>query len=347
MSYAILHMQKYKIGTVRGIQNHNDRLKISRTNPDIDYEKSKLNKKLDNQPEDKTFYKRIHDRIKELNLPKAVRKDAVVMCSFICTSDKTFFNKLSHDQKDRFFQESYDFLKERYSERNVIAATVHYDEKTPHMHFYFVPATPDGRLSAKSIFTPTKLTQLQTEYHQHMVKAGFDLERGISSDKKHLSVQEFKLATKKAELEQEMQEIESTLSYLKSLKIDLEHRERVLYTLEQIGTPTGFLKDKFRLSKDELDMLKGWAKKGVVLEQELKDLQKLKDEMPKLQKAYQKLQDERFQLQANVRNLSAQLQKEQKKSQVMQAVIKEHGLEPALDKAVKQMKIIKDFGLER
>ena len=38
---------------------------------------------------------------------------------------------------------------------NVINATVHMDEATPHMHLGIVPVTEDGRLSAKDIFTKT------------------------------------------------------------------------------------------------------------------------------------------------------------------------------------------------
>ncbi|NLH96319.1 MAG: hypothetical protein GX477_03140, partial [Clostridiaceae bacterium] len=42
------------------------------------------------------------------------------------------------DQQEKFFQESYKFLKDRYGEKNIVAATVHYDETTPHMHYYMV-----------------------------------------------------------------------------------------------------------------------------------------------------------------------------------------------------------------
>ncbi|NLZ52558.1 MAG: plasmid recombination protein [Thermoanaerobacteraceae bacterium] len=349
MSYAVIHMQKFKIGGVRGIQNHNERLKKSRTNPDIDYDKSKLNKKLDDQPADKTYYNRIRDRIKELELPKAVRKDAVVMCGFVCTSDKKFFEKLSQDQQDKFFQESYNFLKNRYGEKNIIAANVHYDETTPHMHCYIVPVTPDGRLSAKDLFTPTKLKQLQTEYHQHMKNLGFDLERGKSSDREHLSVQEFKLAAKKSELEREIKKINSSLTRLKSLKNDLKEYGNIINTLDQIGASTGFLKGKMKVSKDELNYLKSLAKKSIVQEYELKKLQELTKDMPKLQKAYGRLQEQNFTLQQKNRNLEAQLQNEQNKNQLMRNVIKQHGLEPELERAMKQRVNEKslDLDLER
>ena len=43
------------------------------------------------------------------------------MCGFICTSDKAFFEKLPQDQREKFFQESYKFLKDRYGEKNIVA----------------------------------------------------------------------------------------------------------------------------------------------------------------------------------------------------------------------------------
>ena len=38
-----------------------------------------------------------------------------------------------------FFQDSYNFLEKLVGKENVIYAEVHYDEDTPHMHFYFMP----------------------------------------------------------------------------------------------------------------------------------------------------------------------------------------------------------------
>ena len=40
MSYLVLHMDKFKKEAVRGIQSHNNRERESRSNPDIDYERS-------------------------------------------------------------------------------------------------------------------------------------------------------------------------------------------------------------------------------------------------------------------------------------------------------------------
>jgi len=201
-------MQKLKASGIRGIENHNERLKTSHTNPDIDYERSHLNKDLLAKDE-RTYYMRIKERIEELNLSKAIRKDAVVACGFICTSDRAFFEGLSQIEKDKFFQASHGFLKERYGERNVISSKVHYDETTPHLHTYIVPVTGDGRLSAKSIFTPKELRGLQDDYPKYMRENGFDLQRGNpDSERKHLDVEEFKIKTRREEQARENAELE-------------------------------------------------------------------------------------------------------------------------------------------
>nr|APG79827.1 putative plasmid recombination enzyme [uncultured bacterium] len=218
MSYAVIHMQKLKAGGIRGIENHNERLKTSRTNPDIDYERSHLNKDLLAKDE-RTYYMRIKERIEELNLSKAIRKDAVVACGFICTSDQAYFEGLFQAEKDRFFQASHDFLKERYGERNVISSKVHYDETTPHLHCYIVPVTSDNRLSAKSIFTPKELRGLQDDYHRHMREHGFDLQRGNpDSERKHLDVEEYKIKTRYEKLNKEKEEFECEKNDLKQRK---------------------------------------------------------------------------------------------------------------------------------
>ena len=39
----------------------------------------------------------------------------------------------------KFFDESYSFLENLVGKDNVIYAEIHYDEDTPHLHFYFMP----------------------------------------------------------------------------------------------------------------------------------------------------------------------------------------------------------------
>lgn len=45
----------------------------------------------------------------------------------------------------QFFNDSYNFLEQLVGKENIVYAEVHYDEDTPHMHFYFLPVVNEVR----------------------------------------------------------------------------------------------------------------------------------------------------------------------------------------------------------
>ena len=195
MSYLVLHMDKFKKDAIRGIQSHNRRERESHSNPDIDYSRSTGNYDLCETPSS-SYAEAIQNRIDDLLMVKAVRKDAVHLCGLIVSSDKSFFTRIGKDETRRFFVEAAAYLTEFVGKENVISAMVHMDEKTPHMHFLHVPVTPDGRLSANSIYTRSSLKKLQTDLPSYLQSRGFEIQRGVEqkpgSAKKHLDTREFK-----------------------------------------------------------------------------------------------------------------------------------------------------------
>ena len=195
MSTLVLHMSKFKKDAVRGIQSHNRRERESHSNPDIDYSRSAGNYDLHESTSD-SYAQAIQNRIDDLLMVKAVRKDAVHLCGLIVSSDKSFFTRIGKDETRRFFEEATTYLTDFVGKENVISAMVHMDEKTPHMHFLHVPVTPDGRLSANSIYTRASLKKLQTELPLYLQGRGFEIQRGVEqkpgSAKKHLDTREFK-----------------------------------------------------------------------------------------------------------------------------------------------------------
>ncbi len=193
MSYAIIRIQKFKRGAVKGIELHDQRAKdVSHTNPDIDRSKSSQNYTLTGSHAD--YLREVDERLGKLS-GKAVRKDAVVMCQALITSDAAFFQTLSQEQQRDFFSRSLDFLRRRYGEENILSATIHMDERTPHMHVNFTPIR-DGKLSAFNIFTRQELSKLQTDFSTQ-VGQRFGLQRGESRaiKRKHLDVADYKRAT--------------------------------------------------------------------------------------------------------------------------------------------------------
>ena len=190
VGYAVVHMMKIKSGAVGGIQSHNNREHEPKTNPDVDMNRSEDN--YDLIPCDN--YKRsIKEKLSNLvESSRAVRKDAVVVCNFIVTSDNETMDALGADRQREFFQDSVKWFSDRYGADRVLNATVHMDETTPHLHIGVMPITQDGRLSAKAIFTKTEMKAIQTEFARD-VGEKYGLERGVEgSERTHLSEARFK-----------------------------------------------------------------------------------------------------------------------------------------------------------
>lgn len=190
MGKVILHMMKIKAGAVAGIQSHNNREHEPKTNPDVDVSRSKNNYNL---VACENYRRAIREKISDLvKSKKAVRKDAVVACNFIVTSDQQTMDAMGEERQRAFFEDSVRWFANRYGADRILNATVHMDETTPHLHIGIVPITHDGRLSAKAIFTKTELKAMQTEFARD-VGTNYGLERGIEgSERTHLAETRFK-----------------------------------------------------------------------------------------------------------------------------------------------------------
>lgn len=231
VGYAVVHMMKIKSGAVGGIQSHNNREHEPKTNPDVDMSRSEDNYDLiscDN-------YKRsIKEKMSNLvESSRAVRKDAVVVCNFIVTSDNETMNALGADRQREFFQDSVKWFSDRYGADRVLNATVHMDEATPHLHIGVMPITQDGRLSAKAIFTKTEMKAIQTEFARD-VGEKYGLERGVEgSERTHLSEARFK-EQKALEMANEHGAIAQELQIItEDCKRELSEATRSLETVKQ------------------------------------------------------------------------------------------------------------------
>lgn len=231
VGYAVVHMMKIKSGAVGGIQSHNNREHEPKTNPDVDMSRSEDN--YDLIPCDN--YKRsIKEKLSNLvESSRAVRKDAVVVCNFIVTSDNETMDALGADRQREFFQDSVKWFSDRYGADRVLNATVHMDETTPHLHIGVMPITQDGRLSAKAIFTKTEMKAIQTEFARD-VGEKYGLERGVEgSERTHLSEARFK-EQKALEMANEHGAIAQELQIIaEDCKQELSEATRTLETVKQ------------------------------------------------------------------------------------------------------------------
>ena len=234
MSYGIVRIQKYNNSQVRGIENHLERRNTT-TNPDIDKSKSKMNYDL-TAMKNRTLKSLIKEKLQNVEIKKK-RKDVVTMVEMLFTASPEFFENMSAEEIRQYFQKCYEFAAKKYGAENIIAADVHLDEKTPHMHLELVPISK-GRLCAKDLFNH-KLDQLQEQAHQE-VFSKYGLERGDSHRKaKHISTLNYKILTlekKEIELQQQIAELENARdnSQLYKLQRDLKSTQQMLSKMFQV-----------------------------------------------------------------------------------------------------------------
>ena len=175
--------QKYTRAACGHLAAHYERRKdekgeyVKFGNQDIDPQKTHLNYNLAPRRgvEQIDF---IRQRTTEARTLK--RDDVNVMCSWVVTlPEYRHHNQNLHVSPDKeqverlFFERSYRFLCDRYGEQNVISAYVHKDEKTPHMHFAFVPVTEDKKrggekVSAKEVITKNDLKTFHTDLERYL-----------------------------------------------------------------------------------------------------------------------------------------------------------------------------------
>ena len=220
MSYAIIRNAKYKRENLKGIFRHNERRNKNYSNKNIDKEKSYLNYSLKDIP---FTYEKEFDRIrKEYNLKGQIKTVSNIICEYIITSDKAFFDSIGKDETKRYFETAYKFVCEYkgLGEQYILSAKVHMDEATPHMHLVFIPVvhTTDKKGNAIdkiacSEFWKAKdsYRQLQNAFHFYITANGFNLERGNPSERVHLSVEDYKKITN----------FENTKTVLKDIKLEI------------------------------------------------------------------------------------------------------------------------------
>ena len=184
-------MEKYHKTDIAPVEQENERDEnYLANNPQIECTRTRNNYNVIKRQ--CSYTQHINKRIAELDLPTKVRKDAVLMCSFVVGSDREFFGRLSSSEQQQFFVDCTRFFAERYGEENIISAVVHMDETTPHLHLNLIPIA-DGRLCAKTLFNRKNLQNLQTDFHAFVGKK-WSLQRGKEgSQAEHLDTAAYKL----------------------------------------------------------------------------------------------------------------------------------------------------------
>lgn len=285
MSYCVARMEKMKSDNLVGIGNHNQRRFSNHSNKDIDVSKSHLN--YDILDKVKSYKTDIEGYINANKSSKrAVRKDAVLVCEWIITSDSDFFESMSPADTREYFQTAIDFFAERYGSKNLMYAQVHLDERTPHMHLGIVPFDKDNKLTAKTMFDREALQDIQNELPRYMNERGFKVERGrVGSEAKHLTVQEYKDVQK--EIKKQSEVLDGVKKELESVK-NVTRTKDFLDELDSKSKKT-LLGNDVKISQEDYQELK---EQLLGADKSLLEMDKLKQHNQKLSRSIYDLRDE-------------------------------------------------------
>ena len=263
LNYAIFRSEPiYTLNDLAQIGSHNKREKKAyNSNKDIKIELSKNNIELVPLQEKyvKGFYNKTIDYRKEheerMKKERADRKKTfnqmlnnsknVVADELMFTATNEFFKDMNKEQILAWANTCMEFVYKDlgYNKDQVLHATIHLDEKTPHIHCVVVPLIKklDKRTNTERYTISKKqyvrdkihLSELQDKYHQRLTDKGYDLERGIKgSDSKHIKIKEYKKITSRLKknlnirnirLNNVMNEFEEKMKTTKNIPFDKKH----------------------------------------------------------------------------------------------------------------------------
>lgn len=204
MSYAIIRNTNYKLKNLAGIYRHNERKNTNYSNKDIKRQNSRKNYSI--KKPYTTYEKAFRQIKKQYNLKGQIKNVSNIMCEFIITSDKDFFEQIGEKETKRYFETAYKFVAnyQNLGEQFIISAKVHLDESTPHLHILFIPVVHKQDKSGKEIHKiacsefwkgKNSYKKLQDNFYSYMTKAGFELERGDTKENEHIDIERLKTLT--------------------------------------------------------------------------------------------------------------------------------------------------------
>ncbi len=312
MGYVVLHLDKSP-GNESAMTDHIERKVIA---PNVDPTRTHLNKELIQFPEGVTNRtEAIQHRLENAGLSRSVGKNQVQVIRFILSGSTEDMLRIQGEGKlDDWCQDSMDWIKKEYGEKNVVAATLHLDEDVPHIHVAVVPIVQGERRKKKSnkeqeapkrqykkkdinrprlcaddVMTKEKLIHYQDSYAEAMAKYG--LERGIKgSEARHISTSEhfrnqkvesnnlqIDIALLLQQKEAEQKALEEIKSQKKTEKLKNTAADVGSTIIEGIGSMIGT--SKVKKQQQEIDNLKEEKDSLVQEVKELKqDMQTLRKE---------------------------------------------------------------------
>ena len=148
ISYQVVRVEQFTKGSLGKIGGETERTSKHHRNEDIDSERTPLN--LYFKKSEGGLTAQWKKTMKELNATFCEKKKSVAFEGMIITSDTEFFERLGWEKGEEtpyavmeFFNRCYEFaLREigyKGTDKNILSAVIHLDEKTPHLQLYYIP----------------------------------------------------------------------------------------------------------------------------------------------------------------------------------------------------------------
>jgi hypothetical protein len=219
MGYVVLHLDKSP-GNESAMTDHIERKVI---HPNVDPTRIHLNKELIEFPEGvNNRTEAIQHRLKTAGLTRQIGKNQVQVIRIMLSGSPEDMKRIQEEGKlDEWCRDNINWLKKTFGTKNVVAATLHMDETTPHIHASVVPIVQGERRKKESkkkkqeqeltdkpkrkykkkkpsrvrlccddVMAKAKLIEYQDSYGEAMNKYG--LIRGEKgSDARHITLTEF------------------------------------------------------------------------------------------------------------------------------------------------------------
>ncbi len=327
MNYGIFRSNPIMtLNDLAQIGSHNKREKKAyKSNPDIKLELTKNNIEL--VPLTEKYVKGFKNLTKEYEKEhnermKTEREDrkktysqmlnksrSVVADELMFTATHKFFDNMSRDEILEWANTCMDFVYNDlgYTKEQVLHATLHLDEKTPHIHCVVVPLVKklDKRTNTERYTISKKqyirdnihLSELQDVYNVRLREKGYELERGIKgSNAKHQKVREFKKTTRYYE-----NKVDTINKRLDNAMNDFE---------EKMKTTKNTIIDKeyVKVKKDTFDSMQNVIKETKKAIEIQPKLEQLFNEVDTYTKSHQTLEKENQNLQREVKSLTTRNQ---------------------------------------
>ena len=332
------HLKKNTRGAVPGLAVHFERKTDHHSNKEIDVAKTYLNQDLISDGSD--MLSRFNERLNDVYCMK--RDDVKALATWIVTLPEEL-SEVPYEQQSAFFEATTNFLNDRYGQENAVAAVVHYDETTPHLHYAFVPVVFDvkksrDKVSAKEVLTRYDLQTFHEDLDQDLKKVLSFYEKGILNNK-----------TLPFENVAEIKKYNDQFNALKNELADVEENIRVKQAVLKI---TDQALTEVNLAEKQIDDFKQALSKNLFGKTVLKpdDLDRFKNVLATMKKATLQSKHETEELKQTLGQVKAQLADVQADYQNLkethQALQKRQREQQQLDYAMRDM-LKNDYGVDK